>query len=81
MVKTSTDTNPETRNLYFDAATLYYRAFFAVPESITAPDGTPSGAVRGFLDMVSAISKQFPPNEVVFAWDDDWRPQLSLIHI
>jgi 5'-3' exonuclease len=63
------------RNLYFDTATLYYRAFFAVPESVTAPDGTPSGAVRGFLDMVSAIAKQFPPDQVVFAWDDDWRPQ------
>ena len=63
------------RNLYFDTATLYYRAFFAVPESIVAPDGTPSGAVRGFLDMVSSIVKQFPAKEVVFAWDDDWRPQ------
>ena len=63
------------RNLYFDTATLYYRAFFAVPESIVAPDGTPSGTVRGFLDMVSAIAKQFPAREVVFAWDDDWRPQ------
>ena len=64
-----------SRDLYFDSATLYYRAFFAVPESIVAPDGTPSGAVRGFLDMVSAIAKQFPPNNAVFAWDDDWRPQ------
>lgn len=69
------DVQVSVRNLYFDTATLYYRAFFAVPESITAPDGTPSGAVRGFLDMVSAIAKQFPPNQVVFAWDDDWRPQ------
>jgi 5'-3' exonuclease len=25
--------------------------------------------------MVSAISKQFPPQQIVFAWDDDWRPQ------
>lgn len=65
----------DDRNLYFDTATLYYRAFFAVPESIVAPDGTPSGAVRGFLDMVSAIAKQFPAKQVVFAWDDDWRPQ------
>lgn len=65
----------DNRNLYFDTATLYYRAFFAVPESIVAPDGTPSGAVRGFLDMVSAIAKKFPAQEVVFAWDDDWRPQ------
>jgi 5'-3' exonuclease len=70
-----TESSEAPRNLYFDTATLYYRAFFAVPESITAPDGTPSGAVRGFLDMVSAIAKQFPPEQVVFAWDDDWRPQ------
>jgi len=75
MVKDLSEPEIATRNLFFDTATLYYRAFFAVPESITAPDGTPSGAVRGFLDMVSAIAKQFPPNQVVFAWDDDWRPQ------
>ncbi|MEY3605907.1 MAG: hypothetical protein RL289_87 [Actinomycetota bacterium] len=75
MVTKSSKSTVETRNLFFDTATLYYRAFFAVPENITAPDGTPSGAVRGFLDMVSAIAKQFPPNQVVFAWDDDWRPQ------
>lgn len=75
MVTKASDSTVAARNLYFDTATLYYRAFFAVPESITAPDGTPSGAVRGFLDMVSAIAKQFPPEQVVFAWDDDWRPQ------
>ena len=63
------------RGLYFDTATLYYRAFFAVPESIVAPDGSPSGALRGFLDMVSTLHQQFPAEMVVFAWDDDWRPQ------
>jgi len=63
------------RGLYFDTATLYYRAFFAVPESIVAPDGSPSGAVRSFLDMVSTLHQQFPAEVVVFAWDDDWRPQ------
>ena len=63
------------RNVYFDTATLYYRAFYAVPEKIVAPDGTPSGAVRGFLEMVSNILRDFPANELVFAWDDDWRPQ------
>lgn len=64
-----------SRDLYFDTATLYYRAFYAVPEKIVAPDGTPSGAVKGFLEMVSNIVKDFPPNNLVFAWDDDWRPQ------
>jgi len=64
-----------TKGLYFDSATLYYRAFFAVPDSVKAPDGTPSGAVRGFLDMVSTLITQFPAEYVAFAWDDDWRPQ------
>lgn len=62
-------------NTYFDSATIYYRAFYAVPEKVTAPDGTPSGAVRGFLDMVSTLLVQFPATNVAFAWDDDWRPQ------
>lgn len=64
-----------TKGLYFDSATLYYRSYYAVPESIVAPDGTPSGALRGFLDMVSTLVEQFPSSLVVFAWDDDWRPQ------
>ena len=61
--------------LYFDTATMYYRSFFAVPESVTAPDGTPSGAVRGFLEMATAFIKANPSKEIVFAWDTDWRPQ------
>ena len=54
---------------------MYYRSFFAVPESVAAPDGTPSGAVRGFLEMATAFIKANPASEVVFAWDTDWRPQ------
>lgn len=62
------------RHVYFDTATLYYRAFYAVPETITAPDGTPNGAVRSFFEMSAALLKTYPPQELVFAWDDDWRP-------
>lgn len=61
--------------LYFDTATMYYRSFFAVPESITAPDGTPSGAIRGFLDMASTFIEKYPAKKIAFAWDTDWRPQ------
>lgn len=61
--------------LYFDTATMYYRSFFAVPESVVAPDGTPSGAIRGFLDMASSFIEKFPAKQIAFAWDTDWRPQ------
>ena len=60
--------------LYFDTATMYYRAFFAVPDSVTAPDGTPSGAVRGFLDMAATFISTYPARQIAFAWDTDWRP-------
>src|SRR5207245_2157993 len=33
--------------MLLDAASMYFRAYYGVPESITAPDGTPVNAVRG----------------------------------
>ena len=40
-----------------DAPSLWYRAFHGVPETITAPDGSPVNAVRGTLDLVARIRK------------------------
>lgn len=61
--------------MLLDSAGLYYRAFHGVPESITAPDGTPVNAVRGFLDMCTALVASRGPSGLVACWDDDWRPQ------
>ena len=58
-----------------DSASLYFRAFFGVPTSTVAPDGTPVNAVRGFLDMVATLVTRFEPTDLVACWDDDWRPQ------
>ena len=41
--------------LVLDSASLYYRSFFALPESMTAPDGRPHNAVRGFLSTVTRL--------------------------
>ena len=60
--------------MLLDSAGLYYRAFHGVPESITAPDGTPVNAVRGFLDMCAALVASRSPTGLVACWDDDWRP-------
>ncbi len=61
--------------MLLDSAGLYFRAFHASPESITAPDGTPTNAVRGFLDMTAALVASRRPTQLVACWDDDWRPQ------
>lgn len=61
--------------LVLDSATLYYRAFYALPDSMTAPDGFPHNAIRGFLQSLARMITRFRPREVIAAWDSDWRPQ------
>mgnify|MGYP000577831772 CR=1 FL=1 len=66
---------PRTERLMLlDTASMYFRAFFGVPE-ILAPDGTPVNAVRGLLDFISRLVEQYEPRDLVCCWDDDWRPQ------
>ncbi|MDP1878761.1 MAG: 5'-3' exonuclease [Actinomycetota bacterium] len=60
--------------LALDSASLYYRSFHALPESMTAPDGRPHNAVRGFLATVSRLVAAHRPAEVVACWDENWRP-------
>ncbi|SHG80978.1 5'-3' exonuclease [Jatrophihabitans endophyticus] len=61
-----------------DAAGLYFRAFYAVPESITAPDGRPVNAVRGFLDMAASLIERRRPARWVACLDLDWRPAFRV---
>jgi 5'-3' exonuclease len=61
--------------MLLDSAGLYYRAFHGAPVTITAPDGTPVNAVRGFLDMTAALIAARRPHDLIACWDDDWRPQ------
>jgi 5'-3' exonuclease len=60
--------------MLLDAASMYFRAFHGVPESVTASDGTPIGAVRGFLDAVSRMLNDHPATDLVACFDADWRP-------
>ncbi|MFV0253927.1 MAG: 5'-3' exonuclease H3TH domain-containing protein [Beutenbergiaceae bacterium] len=61
--------------MLLDTASLYFRAFFGVPDSIQAPDGTPVNAVRGLLDFIARLAGEYRPSHLVCCWDNDWRPQ------
>jgi 5'-3' exonuclease len=63
------------RLMLLDTASLYFRAFFGVPETVTAPDGTPVNAVRGLLDFISRLVDEYRPTHLACCWDNDWRPQ------
>ncbi|MEV0264063.1 5'-3' exonuclease [Streptomyces sp. NPDC050617] len=61
--------------MLLDTASLYYRAYFGVPESVRAPDGTPVNAVRGLLDFITRLVQDHRPDALVACMDFDWRPQ------
>jgi 5'-3' exonuclease len=60
--------------LLLDTPSLYFRAFYGIPDSITASDGTPVNAVRGLLDFIARLVRDRKPTRLVAAMDDDWRP-------
>ena len=60
--------------MLIDAAGLYFRAYYAVPESVTAPDGMPVNAIRGYLDMTASLVVRRRPSRYVACLDLDWRP-------
>lgn len=61
--------------MLLDTASLYFRAFFGVPDSMRSPDGTPVNAVRGLLDFISRLVDEYQPTHLACCWDNDWRPQ------
>jgi len=64
--------------LLLDTASLYFRAYFGVPDSVKAPDGTPVNAVRGLVDMIARLVTDHRPTRLVACWDDDWRPAFRV---
>ncbi len=63
------------RLMLLDTASLYFRAFYGIPDSIRRPDGTPVNAVRGLMDMIARLTTDYEATHVVACWDNDWRPQ------
>ncbi|MGL4176761.1 MAG: 5'-3' exonuclease [Dermatophilaceae bacterium] len=61
--------------MLLDSASLYFRAFYGVPDQRRSPDEPPTNALRGFLDMVATLVTAHRPTHLVACWDDDWRPQ------
>ena len=63
------------RLMLLDTASLYFRAYYGLPDTIRRPDGTPVNAVRGLLDMIARLVTDYGATHLVACWDDDWRPQ------
>jgi 5'-3' exonuclease len=64
--------------MLLDSASLYFRAFYGVPETVVAPDGTPINAVRGLVDMIAFLVGKYHPERLVACMDADWRPAFRV---
>lgn len=60
--------------MLLDAPSLYFRAFFGVPQTWTAGDGTPVNAVKGLLEFIAHLITVQRPTHFVACMDVDWRP-------
>ncbi len=63
------------RLMLLDSASLYFRAFYGVPDTVKDSEGRPVNAARGFLDMIAKLVTTYEPTHLIACWDDDWRPQ------
>ncbi|MFD8593447.1 5'-3' exonuclease H3TH domain-containing protein [Kitasatospora sp. NPDC059646] len=61
--------------MLLDTASLYFRAYFGVPDSLRSPQGEPVNAVRGLLDFITRLVQDHGPDHLVACMDADWRPQ------
>ena len=60
--------------MLLDSASIWYRAYYGMPETMVAPDGMPVNAIRGYLDMTAKLIGQYRPNRLVACIEGDWRP-------
>ncbi len=57
--------------LLVDGNSIINRAYFAVigRAPMTAPDGTPTGAVNGFLNSIHGVMKEYDPDKICVCFD------------
>jgi 5'-3' exonuclease len=64
--------------MLLDSASLWFRAFYGVPDSVRAPNGHPVNAVRGFVDHIARLVREHNPTDLVACLDEDWRPEFRV---
>ena len=60
--------------MLLDSASLWYRAYYGMPDTLLSPTGMPVNAIRGYLDMTARLIVMYSPNRIVACIEGDWRP-------
>ncbi len=65
----------DSLTLLVDAPSLFYRALFSTPDSVTTPEGQPINAAHGFFRMLARLVADHDPDHIACAADTTWRPR------
>jgi len=60
--------------MLLDSASLWYRAYYGIPDTLLSPSGMPVNAIRGYLDMTARLIGMYSPDRIVACIEGDWRP-------
>ena len=60
--------------MLIDSASLWYRAYYGMPDTLLSPKGEPINAVKGFIDMTARLVNTYRPDRIALCLDGDWRP-------
>lgn len=60
--------------MLIDSASLWYRAYYGMPDTLLSPKGEPINAVKGFIDMTARLINHYNPDRFALCLDGDWRP-------
>ncbi len=63
------DTNTTKPLVLVDGSSYLFRAFFALPASLTSPDGMQTNAIHGVLNMLDKLRKDYEPENMVVIFD------------
>lgn len=55
--------------MIFDGNSIINRAFYGIRQPLTAPDGRPTNAVYGFLNILNKLIKDYNPSHLMVAFD------------
>ena len=64
-----TDKNTTKPLILVDGSSYLFRAFFALPSSLTSPDGMQTNAIHGVLNMLDKLRKDYEPENMVVIFD------------
>ncbi len=77
---TSSESDPRQRRLLIvDGHAFAYRAFFAI-RALSAPDGTATNAIYGFIRMLGRMEAKISPTHLAVIWDGGLAAERTALH-